>query len=88
MTLRTARTPTAVVDRLEGRARRAARRRRGACKSRWASRSRRTSPRAELFAFPLLFLVSLLVFRGLVAALLPLAVGMTTVLTTFLLCAA
>ena len=41
--------------------------------------------RAELLAFPLLFLVSLLVFRGLVAALLPLAVGMTTVLTTFLL---
>ena len=41
--------------------------------------------RAELYAFPLLFLVSLLVFRGLVAALLPLAVGMTTVLTTFLL---
>ena len=41
--------------------------------------------RAELLAFPLLFLVSLVVFRGLVAALLPLAVGMTTVLTTFLL---
>jgi RND superfamily putative drug exporter len=41
--------------------------------------------RAEMIAFPLLFLVSLLVFRGLVAALLPLAVGMTTVLTTFLL---
>jgi uncharacterized membrane protein YdfJ with MMPL/SSD domain len=40
--------------------------------------------RAELLAFPLLFLVSLLVFRGVVAALLPLAVGMTTVLTTFL----
>jgi uncharacterized membrane protein YdfJ with MMPL/SSD domain len=41
--------------------------------------------RAELLAFPLLFLVSLLVFRGVVAALLPLVVGMTTVLTTFLL---
>jgi uncharacterized membrane protein YdfJ with MMPL/SSD domain len=41
--------------------------------------------RAELFAFPLLFLVSLIVFRGLIAALLPLAVGMTTVLTTFLM---
>jgi uncharacterized membrane protein YdfJ with MMPL/SSD domain len=40
--------------------------------------------RAELIAFPLLFLVSLIVFRGLIAALLPLAVGMTTVLTTFL----
>src|SRR5215218_9468449 len=41
--------------------------------------------RAETLAFPLLFLVSLLVFRGVVAALLPLAVGMTTILTTFLL---
>jgi uncharacterized membrane protein YdfJ with MMPL/SSD domain len=41
--------------------------------------------RAELLAFPLLFLVSLIVFRGLVAALLPLAVGMVTVLSTFLL---
>jgi putative drug exporter of the RND superfamily len=41
--------------------------------------------RAELIAFPLLFLVSLLVFRGVVAALLPIAVGMMTVLTTFLL---
>ncbi|HTE63879.1 MAG TPA: MMPL family transporter, partial [Solirubrobacteraceae bacterium] len=41
--------------------------------------------RAELLAFPLLFLVSLLVFRGLVAALLPLGVGMLTVLSTFLL---
>ena len=41
--------------------------------------------RAELLAFPLLFLVSLVVFRGLVAALLPLFVGMITVLSTFLL---
>jgi uncharacterized membrane protein YdfJ with MMPL/SSD domain len=41
--------------------------------------------RAELIAFPLLFLVSLVVFRGVVAALLPIAVGMTTVLSTFLL---
>ena len=41
--------------------------------------------RAELLAFPLLFLVSLVVFRGLIAALLPLAIGMTTVLSTFLL---
>jgi len=39
--------------------------------------------RAEMLAFPLLFLVSLLVFRSLVAALLPLAVGMATILTTF-----
>src|SRR5688572_27312946 len=40
--------------------------------------------RAELLAFPILFIVSLLVFRGVVAALLPLAVGMVTVLTAFL----
>jgi uncharacterized membrane protein YdfJ with MMPL/SSD domain len=40
--------------------------------------------RAEMLAFPLLFIVSLFVFRGLVAALLPLAVGAVTVLTTFL----
>ena len=40
--------------------------------------------RAEMLAFPILFIVSLFVFRGLVAALLPLAVGMVTVLTTFL----
>jgi uncharacterized membrane protein YdfJ with MMPL/SSD domain len=39
--------------------------------------------KAEMLAFPLLFLVSLLVFRSLVAALLPLAVGMATILTTF-----
>ena len=41
--------------------------------------------RAEMLAFPLLFLVLLVVFRGVVAALLPLAVGMVTVLSTFLL---
>jgi uncharacterized membrane protein YdfJ with MMPL/SSD domain len=41
--------------------------------------------RAEMLAFPLLFIVSLFVFRGLVAALLPLAVGAVTVLSTFLL---
>jgi len=40
--------------------------------------------RAELLAFPILFLLSLLVFRGVVAALLPLAVGMATILLTFL----
>ena len=39
--------------------------------------------RAELFAFPLLFLLSLLFFRGR-AAILPLVVGITTVLGTFL----
>ena len=39
--------------------------------------------RAELFAFPLLVLLSLLFFRGR-AALLPLVVGITTVLGTFL----
>jgi uncharacterized membrane protein YdfJ with MMPL/SSD domain len=41
--------------------------------------------RAEMLAFPLLFLVSLMVFRGLVAALLPIGVGIVTVLSTFLL---
>ena len=41
--------------------------------------------KAEALAFPILFLLSLWVFRGMVAALLPLAVGITTVLTTFLL---
>jgi uncharacterized membrane protein YdfJ with MMPL/SSD domain len=39
--------------------------------------------RAELLAFPLLFLLSLVVFRSVVAALLPVAVGATTILTTF-----
>ena len=40
--------------------------------------------RAELLAFPLLFLLSLFVFRGVLAALLPLAVGITTILISFL----
>jgi uncharacterized membrane protein YdfJ with MMPL/SSD domain len=40
--------------------------------------------KAELFAFPLLFLLSLYVFRAVVAALLPLIVGAITILTTFL----
>ncbi len=40
--------------------------------------------RAELLAFPILFLLSLFVFRSLVAALLPLAVGATTILASFL----
>jgi uncharacterized membrane protein YdfJ with MMPL/SSD domain len=40
--------------------------------------------RAELLAFPILFLLSLLVFRSAVAALLPLAVGATTILLSFL----
>ena len=39
--------------------------------------------RAELLAAPILLLFSLLVFRSLVAAVLPLAVGMTTILITF-----
>jgi uncharacterized membrane protein YdfJ with MMPL/SSD domain len=39
--------------------------------------------RAELLAAPILLLFSLLVFRSVVAALLPLAVGMTTILITF-----
>ena len=44
--------------------------------------------RAELLAFPLLFLLSLVVFRSVVAALLPVIVGATTILTTFVLHAA
>jgi uncharacterized membrane protein YdfJ with MMPL/SSD domain len=40
--------------------------------------------RAELLAFPILFLLSLFVFRGVVAALLPLAVGMTAILISLL----
>jgi uncharacterized membrane protein YdfJ with MMPL/SSD domain len=39
--------------------------------------------RAEILAAPVLLLFSLLVFRSLVAALLPLAVGATTILITF-----
>ncbi len=41
--------------------------------------------RAEALAFPLLFLLSLVVFRGAVAALLPVIVGATTILLTFAL---
>jgi uncharacterized membrane protein YdfJ with MMPL/SSD domain len=41
--------------------------------------------RAELYAFPLLFVLSLLIFRGLVAALLPPLVGGVTIVGTFLL---
>ncbi len=40
--------------------------------------------RAEMLAFPLLFLLSLLVFRGLIAALLPPLIGAVSILTTFL----
>ncbi len=40
--------------------------------------------RAELLAFPILFLLSLWVFRGFVAALLPLLVGTVTIFGTFL----
>jgi uncharacterized membrane protein YdfJ with MMPL/SSD domain len=40
--------------------------------------------RAETIAFPLLFLVSLFVFRGVVAALLPLLCGLVSILTTLL----
>jgi uncharacterized membrane protein YdfJ with MMPL/SSD domain len=40
--------------------------------------------RIELFALPLLLLLSLLVFRGLVAALLPVAVGALSILTSLL----
>jgi uncharacterized membrane protein YdfJ with MMPL/SSD domain len=40
--------------------------------------------RAELLAFPILFLLSLWVFRGFVAALLPLFVGLLAIVGTFL----
>ena len=40
--------------------------------------------KAEMLAFPLLFLLSLWVFRGVVAALLPLFVGVLTIFGTFL----
>lgn len=40
--------------------------------------------RAELLAFPIIFALSLLFFRGLVAALLPLFVGVLTIFGTFL----
>ncbi len=40
--------------------------------------------KAELLAFPLLFGLSLVVFRGAVAALLPLFVGLLTIMATFL----
>ena len=41
--------------------------------------------RAELYAFPILFLLSLLFFRSLVAAALPLLIGGLAIVTTFLL---
>jgi uncharacterized membrane protein YdfJ with MMPL/SSD domain len=41
--------------------------------------------RAEMFAFPILLLLSLWVFRGLIAALLPLLVGGFAIVSTFLL---
>jgi len=41
--------------------------------------------RAELFAFPILFLLSLLFFRSLVAAALPLLVGGLAIVSTFLM---
>ena len=40
--------------------------------------------KAELLAFPLLFLLTLIVFRGAIAALLPLLVGLLTIMSTFL----
>jgi uncharacterized membrane protein YdfJ with MMPL/SSD domain len=40
--------------------------------------------RAELIAFPVLFLLSLWVFHGVVAGLLPLGVGLLTIMGTFL----
>src|SRR5918992_1275543 len=40
--------------------------------------------RAEMIAFPILFVLALWVFRGVVAALLPLFVGLLTIFGTFL----
>ncbi|MFN8110680.1 MAG: MMPL family transporter [Thermoleophilia bacterium] len=40
--------------------------------------------RAEMVAFPVLFLVSLLVFRGVIAALMPVVVGMVAIMGGFL----
>ncbi|HWC25316.1 MAG TPA: efflux RND transporter permease subunit [Solirubrobacteraceae bacterium] len=40
--------------------------------------------KAELLAFPLLFALALVVFRGAIAALLPLFVGLMTIMATFL----
>lgn len=40
--------------------------------------------RAETFAFPILFILALLVFRGVVAALLPILAGMISILGAFL----
>jgi RND superfamily putative drug exporter len=40
---------------------------------------------AELFAFPFLFLLSLLFFRSLVAAVLPLVIGILAIVSTFLM---
>jgi RND superfamily putative drug exporter len=40
--------------------------------------------KAEALAFPVLFLLALVVFRGAIAALLPLFVGLLTIMTTFL----
>ena len=56
-------------------------------RSRSTSRSSTTCGRAELLAFPLLFLLSLLFFRSLVAALLPLLVGGLAIVGTFLVAA-
>jgi RND superfamily putative drug exporter len=49
------------------------------------SASERDLVRAELIAFPLLFLLTLWIFRGLVAALVPLAAGAMTIATTLAL---
>ena len=55
--------------------------------SRSTSRSRRTCGPPRCIAFPLLFLLSLLFFRSLVAALLPLMIGALAIVGTFLLLA-
>ena len=74
-----------IADRARRRARRHGRRAARSPRSRSTSRSSPTCARAELLAFPLLFLLSLLFFRSLVAALLPLLVGGLAIVGTFLM---
>ena len=54
-------------------------------RSRSTSRSRSDLRKAEMIAFPLLFLLSLLFFRSLVASVLPLMIGGLAIVGTFLI---
>ena len=69
------------LERIPGRD---ARRQRASPATRSATRCSEDIARAELLAFPILFLLSLFVFRSVVAALLPLAVGGATIMLSFL----